>query len=82
MVSPNTPETPGGAASAGAPRSIHDVVIRLAGNSQDGYVKRIDYVFTRGLVAVSTARFARTAPGSDAPSDHIGLIAELADSRP
>src|SRR5688500_19132725 len=37
MVSPNTPETPGGATSAsGAPRSIHDVVIRLAGNSQDG----------------------------------------------
>jgi 2-oxoglutarate ferredoxin oxidoreductase subunit alpha len=36
MVSPNTPETPGGAASSGAPRSIHDVVIRLAGNSQDG----------------------------------------------
>ena len=37
MVSPNTPETPGGASSAsGIPRSIHDVVIRLAGNSQDG----------------------------------------------
>ena len=37
MVSPNTPETPGGASSAsGTPRSIHDVVIRLAGNSQDG----------------------------------------------
>jgi len=37
MVSPNTPETPGGAASAsGSPRSIQDVVIRLAGNSQDG----------------------------------------------
>src|ERR1044071_9181012 len=37
MVSPNTPETPGGAASpSGAPRSIHDVVIRLAGNPQDG----------------------------------------------
>jgi 2-oxoglutarate ferredoxin oxidoreductase subunit alpha len=37
MVSPNTPETPGGAASpSGAPRSIQDVVIRLAGNSQDG----------------------------------------------
>lgn len=37
MVSPNTPETPGGAKSAsGTPRSIHDVVIRLAGNSQDG----------------------------------------------
>lgn len=36
MVSPNTPDTPGGAASVGAPHSIHDVVIRLAGNSQDG----------------------------------------------
>jgi 2-oxoglutarate/2-oxoacid ferredoxin oxidoreductase subunit alpha len=36
MVSPNTPETPEGAASSVAPRSIHDVVIRLAGNSQDG----------------------------------------------
>jgi 2-oxoglutarate ferredoxin oxidoreductase subunit alpha len=37
MVSPNTPEIPGGASSpSGAPRSIHDVVIRLAGNSQDG----------------------------------------------
>jgi 2-oxoglutarate/2-oxoacid ferredoxin oxidoreductase subunit alpha len=37
MVSPNTPETPGGAAPAsGSARSIHDVVIRLAGNSQDG----------------------------------------------
>ena len=37
MVSPNTPETPGGAAApSAAPRSIHDVVIRLAGNSQDG----------------------------------------------
>lgn len=37
MVSPNTPETPGGATvPSAAPRSIHDVVIRLAGNSQDG----------------------------------------------
>ena len=37
MVSPNTPETPVGATtSSDAPRSIHDVVIRLAGNSQDG----------------------------------------------
>jgi len=37
MVSPNTSETPGGAAAvAGAPRSLNDVVIRLAGNSQDG----------------------------------------------
>jgi 2-oxoglutarate/2-oxoacid ferredoxin oxidoreductase subunit alpha len=38
MVSPNTPEIPGAssAGSNGTPRSIQDVVIRLAGNSQDG----------------------------------------------
>ena len=36
MVSPNTPATPGGASASAAPRSIKDVVIRLAGNSQDG----------------------------------------------
>lgn len=36
MVSPNSPETQGGAAMNGAPRSLNDVVIRLAGNSQDG----------------------------------------------
>ncbi len=37
MVSANSPETPGGAVNpTGSPRSIQDVVIRLAGNSQDG----------------------------------------------
>ncbi len=38
MVSPHTPEIPGGmpAANGGTTRSIQDVVIRLAGNSQDG----------------------------------------------
>lgn len=38
MVSPQTPDTPGGATpgNGSAPRSIQDVVIRLAGNSQDG----------------------------------------------
>src|SRR4051812_27792464 len=36
MVSANTPETPGGAPASSSPRSIQDVVIRLAGNSQDG----------------------------------------------
>ncbi len=37
MVSPNTPETPGGTErSSATPQSIQDVVIRLAGNSQDG----------------------------------------------
>ena len=34
MVSPNSSDNQGG--SSGAPRSIQDVVIRLAGNSQDG----------------------------------------------
>ena len=37
MVSPNSPESQGAAANpSGTPRSIQDVVIRLAGNSQDG----------------------------------------------
>ncbi len=36
MVSPNSPETQGGAPLERAPRSLNDVVIRLAGNSQDG----------------------------------------------
>jgi 2-oxoglutarate ferredoxin oxidoreductase subunit alpha len=37
MVSPNTPEFTGaGTAASGALRSLNDVVIRLAGNSQDG----------------------------------------------
>jgi 2-oxoglutarate ferredoxin oxidoreductase subunit alpha len=35
MVSPNSPEQSGGS-RAGQPRSLSDVVIRLAGNSQDG----------------------------------------------
>jgi len=36
MVSPNNPNTGGGAAEPAQPRSLNDVVIRLAGNSQDG----------------------------------------------
>lgn len=37
MVSPNSPETPGAVESvSSAPRSLKDVVIRLAGDSQDG----------------------------------------------
>jgi hypothetical protein len=42
--------------------------------------KRIDYVYTKGLTAVSTTRIARAAPGADAPSDHVALIAELTRS--
>jgi hypothetical protein len=40
--------------------------------------KRIDYVYTRNLRAVATTRLARPAPGGDAPSDHVMLVAELA----
>lgn len=40
--------------------------------------KRIDYVYTRSLRAVATTRLARAAPGADAPSDHVMLVAELA----
>jgi 2-oxoglutarate ferredoxin oxidoreductase subunit alpha len=36
MVSPNSPEQSGSGSRAGQPRSLSDVVIRLAGNSQDG----------------------------------------------
>lgn len=48
------------------------------GSPEGNLYKRIDYVFLRGLRPVATARFARVAPGADAPSDHAGLIAEVA----
>jgi len=47
------------------------------GSPAGGLYKRIDYVFTKNLRAVSTKLFAKPAPGADAPSDHAGLIAEL-----
>ena len=40
--------------------------------------KRIDYVYTRSLRPIATTRLARAAPGADAPSDHVILVAELA----
>ncbi len=36
MVSPNSPASSDGASPSAAPKSINDVVVRLAGNSQDG----------------------------------------------
>ncbi|MDQ3213687.1 MAG: endonuclease/exonuclease/phosphatase family protein [Acidobacteriota bacterium] len=47
------------------------------GSPAGNLYKRIDYVYSSGLQTVSTDRFARAAPGGDAPSDHVGLIAEL-----
>jgi endonuclease/exonuclease/phosphatase family metal-dependent hydrolase len=48
------------------------------GTPNGSLFKRIDYVFGKGLRALATDRFARAAPGGDAPSDHAGLIATLA----
>ena len=52
------------------------------GHPQGSPFKRIDYVLTKGLRPLSMAQFARPAPGADAPSDHIGLIVELAVAAP
>ena len=58
---PNTPETPGGAVSpTRAPRSIHDVVIRLAGNSQDGIQS------VGGFLARLAGRIQPAVDGGDA----------------
>jgi exonuclease III len=37
--------------------------------------KRIDYVWSKGIVATSIERFGITPPGDAAPSDHYGLVA-------
>ena len=50
---------------------------RACGSPPGNLYKRIDYVYSFGLRTLSTDRFARAAPGSDSPSDHAGLIAEL-----
>lgn len=47
------------------------------GTPSGNLFKRIDYVYTKNLRAISTARMGRAAPGADSPSDHVGLIAEL-----
>ena len=47
------------------------VAFDVAAGEADGTV-------AKGLRAVGTTRFGRAAPGADSPSDHVGLIAELA----
>jgi len=51
------------------------------GSPNGNLYKRIDYVYTKGLRAVSTTRAARAAPGADSPSDHVMVIAELVIDR-
>jgi hypothetical protein len=48
------------------------------GNPVGNLYKRVDYIQLRGLRPVSTTRFGRAAPGADSPSDHAGVIAEVA----
>jgi endonuclease/exonuclease/phosphatase family metal-dependent hydrolase len=50
---------------------------RGCGAPEGNLYKRIDYVYTLGARVLATDRFARSAPGADSPSDHIGLIAEI-----
>jgi exonuclease III len=47
-----------------------------------GAYKRIDYVWLKGLDALSTKRFGIVPGGTDAPSDHYGVKARVAVSRP
>jgi endonuclease/exonuclease/phosphatase family metal-dependent hydrolase len=54
---------------------------RGCGNPGGNLFKRIDYVFAKGVDAVGTTRFGRMPPGADSPSDHVGLIAEMAVPR-
>ena len=72
MVSSNTPELSNGGAPAAATRSLKDVVIRLAGNSQDGIQ----------TIGGFLARLAgRTRPGRhdlhDDPVDHLRRAVHL-----
>lgn len=47
------------------------------GEPNGNLFKRIDYVYAKGLTPLSTARVGRAAPGADAPSDHVAVVAEL-----
>lgn len=47
------------------------------GTPSGNLFKRIDYVYSKGLRALSTTRIGRPEPGGDAPSDHVALVAEL-----
>lgn len=47
------------------------------GSPPGSLYKRIDYVYTKELGAISVTRFGLVAPGADSPSDHAGLIAEF-----
>ena len=51
---------------------------RGCGDPNGSLFKRIDYIHAKGLTVLGTTRFARSQPGADAPSDHVGVLAEIA----
>lgn len=51
---------------------------KRCGTPAGNLFKRIDYVYVKQLRVMRTTRFARAAPGADSPSDHAGVMAELA----
>jgi hypothetical protein len=48
------------------------------GSPEGNLFKRIDYIYAKDVRVLSTKIFARVAPGTDSPSDHAGVVAELA----
>jgi endonuclease/exonuclease/phosphatase family metal-dependent hydrolase len=62
----------------GAAEGYTGMLNRAGCGSPEGYAwKRIDYVWTKNMTALSMTRFAMVPAGSPAPSDHYGIIAEL-----
>jgi hypothetical protein len=46
------------------------------GNPYGSTFKRIDYSWSKNILPVSMQRFGMVAPGTEAPSDHYGIIIE------
>jgi endonuclease/exonuclease/phosphatase family metal-dependent hydrolase len=69
-----TQPTPGWTATLSRPRCGPD--------GDGGAYKRVDYIWLKGVEAVSSTRFGVVPGGTDAPSDHYGVKARLAVARP
>jgi hypothetical protein len=55
------------------------MVNRAGCGNPEGYVwKRIDYAWARGYQPTQMTRFGMAPPGDEAPSDHLGILAEYA----
>ena len=51
------------------------------GTPSGNLFKRIDYAWSRGMSPLSMTRFGMVVPGSEAPSDHAGIIVEYPTPR-